>query len=66
MVLTPSLAVFRDGMFLASVLTLLRMSARSMATGGWQGGRAEDLLRRVGLDFVRGAVASASERTYLG
>ena len=36
-----------------------------MATGGYWGGRAEDLFRRVVLDLVRGAVASASERTYL-
>ena len=37
-----------------------------MATGGYWGGRAENLFRRVGLDLVRDAIASASERTYLG
>ena len=30
------------------------MSSRAMATGGYGGGRAEDVFRRVGLDLVRG------------
>ena len=39
------------------------MSSCSMATRGNEGGRTEDLFCRVGLDLVRSAVASASERT---
>ena len=61
--LTPSLTASRDGMLLTCVLTLLR-DVLAFDGNRWILGRTGGGF--VPLDLVRGAVASASERTYLG
>ena len=64
--LTPSPTVSRDGRLLTFVLTLWRHVPEFDAEGWTLGRTGGGLFRRVGLDLVRGAVASASDRTYLG
>ena len=64
--LTPSPAVSHDERLLTCVLTLWRYVPQFDGERWMLGRTGGGLLRRVCLDLVRGAVASASDRTFLG